>query len=309
MSWLFTQRRDAAICAVRWFSTLAGAVCLSVALAGCDKRPPPDASSAASAPEATTAATAETTTATKDPLALPAGDLDDETIANYLHAAMDYKRPDQFSKGFNDAPLVGRHFKIYIPSDKEGERGPTYYYDTDKEQLTLTVEVASGHQAAGDFSVQYLTFVQESSYGASKLESNAFNVTKEVTPVSYRVIGIGALAGTYIGLFPNEPESMKSEHFYRALSKTLKLDPSAAKAAVEGLTMEVEGTVIKDGNGHAITCSTVTRGATMDHTLAEDWRQCVLSAKLTRITVSSPNAGVLAQWGASGRAEHKMGLK
>jgi len=237
-------------------------------------------------------------------LALPADGLDDETIANYLHAAMDYKRPDEFSKGFNDAALVGRHFKIYIPADKEGERGPTYSYDADKEQLTLTVRPAYSVS-----SLDYLTFVREVSYGAPKLESNAYNVTKEVTPVSYRVIGIGAVAGTYMGVFPKDSYSTKDAIVYRDLTKTLKLSPDAAKRAIEGLTMEVEGTVTKDRNGHAIGCMASTRGATVDHLYEEDWLQCVLLAKLTHITVSSPSAGVLAQWGASGRVEHTKGVK
>ena len=67
----------------RWFVTLASAICLNFTLTACDQRPPPDIASTASAPELTTAS--------KAPLALPADGLDDETIANYLHAAMDYK--------------------------------------------------------------------------------------------------------------------------------------------------------------------------------------------------------------------------
>ncbi len=285
----------------RRFFVLASAICLSFVLTACDQRPPPDAASAASAPESITAS--------KDPLALPAEGLDDETIANYLHAAMDYKRADEFSKGFNDAALVGRHFKIYIPADKEGERGPTYYYDADKEQLTLTVRPAYGNYESGVSSLDYLTFVQEASYGAPKLESNAYNVTKEVTPVSYRVIGIGAVAGTYMGVFPKDSYSTRETIIYRDLTKTLKLSPDAAKSAVNGLTMEVEGTVTKDRNGHAIGCMASTRGATVDHLYEEDWLQCVLLVKLTHITVSSPSSGVLAQWGASGRVEHSKGVK
>ncbi|WP_321796353.1 hypothetical protein [Burkholderia sp. BCC1988] len=295
LSWL---RRDAAMSTRELcrLLTLVGAFCLSLVLIACDQRPPPDVASAASAPESTTAS--------KDPLALPADGLDDETIANYLHAAMDYKRPDEFSKGFNDAALVGRHFKIYIPADKEGERGPTYDYDADKEQLTLTVRPA---YSVG--SLDYLTFVQEVSYGAPKLESNAYNVTKEVTPVSYRVIGVGAVAGMYMGVFPKDSYSTRKVIVYRDLTKTLKLSPDAAKRAVEGLTMEVEGTVTKDRNGHAIGCMASTRGATVDHLYEEDWLQCVLLVNLTRITVSSPSAGVLAQWDAAGRVEHHKGVK
>ncbi|RDK01181.1 hypothetical protein [Paraburkholderia lacunae] len=294
---------------MREFLALAGTVALSFVLTACDRRPAPDTASTATAPAALTATAPETTAEAKDPLALPAGDLDDETIANYLYAAMDFKRPDEFSKGFNDAALVGRHFEIEIPSDKPGKRGPTYYYDPDKEQLTLIVRPAYGSYEGGDNSLDYLTFVQETSYGAPKLASNAFKVTKEVTPVSYRVIGIGAVAGTYMGVFPKDSLSTKETIIYRDLTKTLKLDPRAAKTAVEGLTMKVEGTVAKDGNGHSITCKTSTRGATLDHLYEESWHQCVLSAKLSRITVSSPNAGVLAQWGASRRAEGKKGEK
>lgn len=303
MSRLPWLRRDAAMSThePRRFFVLASAICLSFVLTACDQRPPPDAASAASAPESIAAS--------KDPLALPAEGLDDETIANYLHAAMDYKRADEFSKGFNDAALVGRHFKIYIPADKEGERGPTYYYDADKEQLTLTVRPAYGNYESGVSSLDYLTFVQEASYGAPKLESNAYNVTKEVTPVSYRVIGIGAVAGTYMGVFPKDSYSTRETIIYRDLTKTLKLSPDAAKSAVNGLTMEVEGTVTKDRNGHAIGCMASTRGATVDHLYEEDWLQCVLLVKLTHITVSSPSSGVLAQWGASGRVEHSKGVK
>ncbi|RQG99814.1 hypothetical protein [Paraburkholderia dinghuensis] len=314
MSCLFRLRRDAAMPAreLRGFFTLAGAVCLGFALTACDQGPPSNAASAASAPEVATAVAPETTIVEKDPLALPTGDLDDETIANYLHAAMDYEKPDQFSKGFNDAPLVGRHFNIDIPYQKYStgdERGPTYSYDADKELLTLTVAVDSAHREADEYTTQYLTFFQDIRRGEPKLESNAFNVTKEVTPLAIHIFGVGALSDTYIGLFSNEDFSSKSEHYYRPLTKTVKLKPDAAKEAVRSLTIEVEGTVTKDHSGHAIECTTMYNGATVDNPFEKDWHQCVLLAKLTHITVTSAYSGVLAQWGASGRTESKKGVK
>ncbi len=75
--------------------------------------------------------------------------------------------------------------------------------------------------------------MQEVSYGAPKLESNAYNVTKEVTPVSYRVIGIGAVAGTYMGVFPKDSYSTKEAIVYRDLTKTLKLSPWTGQSFID----------------------------------------------------------------------------
>jgi hypothetical protein len=236
---------------------------------------------------------------------LPEGDIDGQTLTNYLHAAMDYQRPDEFDKGFNDAALVGRRFKVSIPYEK-GQRNPSYYYNASKEEFSVSLYPDSSYGTGQETpALEYLTLVKEASYGQPKLESNAFNVAKEVTPVSYRVLGIGTVGGSYIGVLGKFPESTKEVTVYRTIFKTIKLTPDAARAAVQGLTMDVEGTILKSSDGHAIYCRKSTRGATLDHLYEESWNQCVLSVKLSQITVSSPSTGVIAQWGAAGQTARK----
>lgn len=275
-------------------------VLVTFALGACTKPAAPvqESASPASSP-------GEPPSASRDPLALPKGDLDSETLTNYLHAAMDYHRPDEFDKGFNDAALVGRRFKVSIPYEK-GQRNPSYYYNASKEEFSVSLYPDSSYGTGQDApAMEYLTLAKEASYGQPKLEANAFSVTKEVTPVSYRVLGIGTVGGSYIGVLGKFPESTKELTVYRTISKTIKLAPDAARAAAQGLTMDVEGTILKSSDGHAIYCRQSTRGATLDHPYEESWNQCVLSVKLSQIAVRSPGTGVLAQWGAGGKTEGK----
>jgi len=291
-------RKDAVskCCAQRLLAMLLA----TFALGACSKPATPvqESASPASAPEAPPSASG-------DPLALPEGDLDRETLTKYLHAAMDYRRPDEFDKGFNDAALVGRRFKVSIPYEK-GRRNPSYYYNPSKEEFSVSLYPDSSYGTGQEVpALEYLTLAREESYGQPTLKSNAFNVTKEVTPVSYRVLGIGTVGGAYMGVLGKFPESTKDVTVYRTISKTIKLTPDAARTAVQSLMMDVEGTILKNNAGHAIYCRQSARSATLDHPYEESWNQCVLSVKLSQITVSSPSTGVIAQWGVAGKPEGK----
>lgn len=276
-----------------WRTVGALASVAAVLLGACTKDPGAPTSSSIGASGAPSAAPAK---ADIDPLALPDGVLDAQNLKHYGYAAMDFVRKDEFSSEFNEAPLVGRRFKVTIPFEKY-DSSLSYTYNVEKEAFTVSVYPTSNdHEKSYTTRFDYLILDKNSVFGAPTPMSNAFGATKDVTPVSYRVIGIGSRGNAYMGVAGKMKYSTPDFTLYTQLSKTVKLSPDAARAAAAGLAMDVEGVVVKPKDAKAITCTDAKTTATMIYAYQETWRECVISVKLSRITVHSPATGVIADW-------------
>jgi hypothetical protein len=245
------------------------------------------------------AATAEGLVAAKNPLELPEGVIGAENITAYVHAASAAPKGDEFTKGFDDKPLGGRTFKVTVPYDKYNS-SLHYHYDSEHEKLYIDVRLDSTFHRGDESNLKlnYVILTKTSNYGSPRPMSNAFGLTKNVTPVSHAVIGLGNERGTYIGVFPKDKISSKDYIFYQGLGKEIKISPEEGRAAVAGLEMDIEGTIVAGERKHPIVCKKTESKAEIDYTYQETWDECIVSVKLTRIAVHSPKLGTIAEWSA-----------
>lgn len=229
-------------------------------------------------------------------LALPKGDLDSTTLVRYANAAMQFKKSDEFTKEFDDKPLLGKKFKVELNYDKY-KSSLKYNYDAEKELLTFDIspEPNSHRDSHPSKRMDYIILNKQSHFEAPIPMSNFLGVTKNVTPANYNVIGIGSPENIYMGIIPKY--SIAKDIFtYKNLSKTINLPPESARKAVEGLTYEIEGVIKKPADGQIITCTHSEINATLDFPYQETWNECIISANLTRIAIKSPQLGVISEW-------------
>jgi hypothetical protein len=81
---------------------------------------------------------------------------------------------------------------------------------------------------------------------------------------------------------------------YAYAFKHFQMAPDEARAATAGLYALVEGTVRKATDGGRVECAQSKTTATMNHPYEGHWKACVISAKIERVQVISPKAGVFA---------------
>jgi hypothetical protein len=224
----------------------------------------------------------------------------------YVHAASAPRKDDEFAKGFDDKPLIGHAFKATVPYDKYNS-SLHYHYDADHEKLYIEVRLDSTYHHGNESypRLDYVILTETSDYGSPRPMSNAFGLTKDVTPVSHSVIGLGNERDTYIGVFPKDKVSSEDYIFYRGLSKEIKVGPEEGRAAVAGLEMDIEGIVVAGERKHPIICKKTESKAEIDYTYQETWDECIVSVKLTRIEVHSPKLGTIAEWSAPATAPGK----
>lgn len=279
------------------FLRTAGIVSLAACtLSGCSN----DSPGATSTTAGKGSATLESPFAGKNPLELPEGVIGTENITAYVRAASAAPKGDEFAKGFDDKPLSGRTFKVTLPYDKYNS-SLRYHYDSVHEKLYIDVRLTSTFHRGDESNpkLDYLILTKTSDYGSPRPMSNAFGLTKDVTPVSHTVIGLGNKRDKYIGVFPKDKISSKDYIFYKGLEKEIKISPAEGRAAVVGLEIDVEGTIVAAENQHPIICKKTESRAEIDYTYKENWDECVVTVKLTRVAVHSPKLGTIAEWSAS----------
>lgn len=243
------------------------------------------ASTAASIPAVTTA------------LELRSGAIGAQNMIAYAEGVSSSPQGDQFAKRFDDKPLLGHSFKVTVPYDKY-KSSLHYSYDSEQERLKIWTSLGSTfhRDRESDPKLDYLILTQNSVYGTAKPMSNAFGVTKAVTPVSHDVVGIGSTRDTYVGLFRKDKYSSKDYIFYAALEKTIAIAPEPARAAVVDLEMDIEGVIVAGKNGHPVVCKHTETQATIDYLYQETWNECVILARITHIGFHSPKLGMIAEW-------------
>jgi hypothetical protein len=219
---------------------------------------------------------------------LPEGPLSADALLSYIKAVFTYPRKDEFSKRFDDHLLAGRYFDFKLPSSTM--TGPAYWYDPEKE--VLTVWLTPDWEHVGEEGANMVTLLNATDLGDAHPESNAYGATVDVTPKTITEFGVGSVGKRRLGLFPRDPVALS----YGQLSKTIHLGPEAARSATKGLMAEVKGVVVKGASGNAVDCLSGTASAKLDDPYDTTTRACVVNSKLSEIVISSPTAGVLGRW-------------
>lgn len=235
-------------------------------------------------------------------LQLPAGDaVTDDNLVAYAKAKGDYTPRDQFDKSFDDGPLDGRRFLITRPLFGPGAFTTVTYmwsYDPQAELLKFDVDPSpSASSSGGSAPNQGLEIFRDEKLGQPRPESNAYGVTKQVSPRTELSVAVGALHGENMGVLPVDHtyDFMKDRVLYTKLHKEVKLPPDQARAATATLRAEISGVVRKAASGHTIECSDLHISATLGSPTEEDVRKCVINVKISRIAFSS-KVGALAEW-------------
>jgi hypothetical protein len=226
-------------------------------------------------------------------LELPPNEIGEENMIAYAMGVAIAPKNDQFQKPFDDKVLVGRSFKVTLPYTV-GDSALNYKYDADREKLRIWASISS----AGVHGMHYLILRQNTVFGTPQEMSNAFGITKAVTPVSYTTFGLGGDVGTEIGTFPKSQLSSKSYIEYDHLEKSISINPELGRLAVLNLAMDVEGRVETGPNGHPISCNHSEEVAKMDYLYQKVWDVCIIRAKITGVTIHSPKLGVIGDWRA-----------
>lgn len=280
--------------------TLALGICLA---AGCSRNPTPagQGAVAAGSGEGTAVQSAPS------PLNLPKGTISADNLLAYAReASKPLPKDDQFVKRFNDKPLLGRTFKVTVPYS-EYNSSLHYQYNAEREKLHIWTSLNSSYhdEVELDPKVDYVILQQDSVYGQPRPMSNAFGLTKDVTPVAYTTVGLGSLRDTYVGVFPKGNYSQRDYIFYRNLDKEIAISPEEGRKAVRGLAMDLEGEVVGKYENHPILCKHTVTKAKIDYAYEQTWDECIILIRFTRIAIHSPKLGLIAEWkapsGNSGR--------
>lgn len=267
-----------------------------MALAACSGDPNSPATEAAPAEDVETPAEEPAVDAV-DPLVLPEGDLGPANLEAYANAVLNYHQLDEFSPPPIDGTvLAGRSFVFEVEPDKQSMAGPYYSYDTDAQELKLFVSLADNNHFQGqDYKPEfdYLPFLYVETREGGQIGSNAFGVTSTFTKSDRLRIGVGSASDKHaVGIFPRSKYGS-----YGTLAKTVRMSPDEGRAAVAGLRMRVRGVLDIDPKYEkVVVCSRQKTTPTFDYPYEQNWKECVLSGKLSSIELVSPSAGVLATW-------------
>lgn len=215
------------------------------------------------------------------------------TAANmiaYGKAKLTFTPKDEFSKGFDDSALDGRHFQVRLPVSDAG--AVRYEYDPEKEVLNVRVypDTTVQYRDAGGPGPDYSYFALSTDYtaGQPKKMSNAFGAEREVTSSYWTEFGVGSIGDDHMGTLPKAKYGV-----YDSASKLIPMKPDDARAATANLYALIEGTVSKSSTGSIVDCGESKTTATLDNPSEQHWKGCVVSAKIERVQVISPKAGVL----------------
>ncbi|MCR6658008.1 MAG: hypothetical protein NVV72_01190 [Asticcacaulis sp.] len=228
-------------------------------------------------------------------------------LLNYARSMLSFKKPDEFSKSFNDTALAGKNFDFHLAVNKRGDEGSINYgYDADREILTLLVLPEAGTIHRGDHDTDldfnYIVTTHETILGKPGPMTNAYGVTKNVTPSYEFMVGVGSASGEYMGALPHtEVTADRKFVMYDIASKELKLTPEQARTVVSEMWAEVSGTFKPSEDGKILTCKESSKDATINYPYEEHWTQCVYSARISHVRIVSKAFGVLAEWPETGK--------
>ena len=254
-----------------------------LALSSCNKAPKDQSN--------TTADTSTTApVAVRDPTKLPAGVLDRETLNAYADAVHDFKPKDQFTKKFDDRPLIGREFHVSIPVSDNADNG-VWAYDADKGELYLSLAPENKPETY----VYFLGIERDRNVTNGQMMSNAFGATVEGSTTHERIVGIGSANSAYMGIFPKK-NILKDYFEYGQLYKKITMTPEAARQATKDMTVEIDGKVVQRNPYEAVYCTTGSKDATIINPKREEWDICLISSKLSRLAFVSRSKGILAEF-------------
>ncbi len=273
------------------WNSVKSALCLAAlasALTGCSKPETSADNDTSVTPEALAAMTAFNP---NDPVSIMG-------LISIAEAKLAFKPADEFSKGYDDSFLEGKTFTLRLQVAPRGgteESSAHYAYDADTEdfQVSLLPEAGSLNYPKNRSSEEfdYILTTDETTYGDEVPMSNAFGTTIKVTPVKHFQVGIGSIGSDYMGAIPHQKNTS-----YSIALKNIKLTPDQARAAAQDIWMEVSGTLKRSSGGELLKCVETEKPATIDYAYQENWKMCVFSAKIDRVSIVSKSAGLLAQW-------------
>jgi hypothetical protein len=215
------------------------------------------------------------------------------TAANliaYSKAKLAFTPKDEFSKGFDDSALEGRHFRVRQPVSDSG--AVHYGYDPEKEVLSIfispysTVQYRDAGGPGPDY--DYFALSTDLAHGQPRKMSNAFGAEREVTSSYLTEFGVGSIGRDHMGV-PSRAEYGG----YDIASRHIPMKPDEARAVTANLYVLIEGVVRKSSAGSTIDCGESQTSPTLNYPSELHWKGCVVSAKIERIQVISPKAGVL----------------
>jgi hypothetical protein len=226
------------------------------------------------------------------------GTLTSAGLIAFVHAFQSYKPKDQFSPQQQDqSAVIGRKFHVVIPVASQADNG-LWSYDTDKKALSFWFEPFDpANSTSNPSTVRLIPIDRQQDVGETKTMQNAFGATADVTRTTDTMIGVGSEALDYMGLFPKADRYQK--YFtYGPLKKSIPMEPDKARQLTQDISLQIDGEVRKGTNTKsAVTCDEGGQQATVDNTSPKSWKACVVSVKLTHITIVSKAGGTLAEWG------------
>lgn len=223
----------------------------------------------------------------------------DDLIA-YMKKVRDFKKADEFSPSLNQADMVGRPFRAWLPFGKlyePGNRIGGWSYDADSQTLTLSIShsawsgitlpklIAGGTYGLDNSDGVFVSYVQT---GMGKhMASNAYGATVEVTDVEVDAFAIVQRGPTNTFRFGD----------YGGLKKTLQMPPEEARRVAGDLMVLIEGTTAPGVKEDVAGCGIDGFPAKIDRPMSLTMHLCAISADIRRIGIFTRSGQALADWG------------
>lgn len=240
---------------------------------------------------------------------LPSGKLNRRSLIEFAMAVRDYKPKDEFSvRNFNDAPLVGRTFRIDLDmaDPQNADLTKIYIYDVDEHVLRLLLYPGA------------IYVLRATTTLPSETRSNAFGATVQVSRHEIESFGVGPIIDPYdhdqskmpkdMGVFPMKSEisselagtefaTYKVKYSFSDIVKNIPMTPERARILTSDLHLIIEGIITKDAKGKSVECDMhLGNTATINNPEEAVINECTVSAQFTKIQITSPKAGILAAW-------------
>jgi hypothetical protein len=198
---------------------------------------------------------------------------------------------DQFSEPFDETPIIGRQFRVVIRPSLFGPLRASY--DVEAKQLHVSVHgyepfamdfLRDDPQEATDFFGLHHGLVGvlvsgTAKHVANKLEQNAFGATAEVDE----------WYGDQVFIASDDPQSENPASF----ATNLDLEPAAARAVAESMSLVIEGQVTAYAPHHALFCGGYLNEATLSHPTQSMGQHCLISVKVSGGTLQDGAGKVL----------------
>ena len=221
---------------------------------------------------------------------LPNRMLNEKDLVAWAKLVRDYRKPDQFSKDWRGAEIIGRTFvvKLKLSSDYGDSGFGQWSYNADKESLTLSIAesltpplfVLSSHVEELD---------------KTKM-TNAFGAEREVSQSRMWRIGLGNGSAALIPFQKPAADFDPDLPRYDDLSFVIPMRADAARAFTKDLFIQVEGTVVKAENGDAVACMDDKTSPTIDFPNSIETHDCLMEVQFSRIAFITGAGKIIKEW-------------